>query len=157
MGSVSCNDPISHVMSRYLMKAQIYSEQHQGDDMKNVQSNSQTSTQPSHTSKLSRIGLSLSTLTMTATLLCGLAGLSTYSAAQTETQTSEATSVHQGWVQIPGQLIRPDCVHEIPKGARVEIENGEITGDVTLNGARIAHYDACSEDAVVTRPRARTQ
>ena len=149
------HDPIFLAVSRYLMRAQIHSEQHQGDDMKNVQSNSKpTSTQHSQTSKLSRIGL---TLTIAATLLCGVAGLSTYSAAQTQTNTSEATSVHQGWVQIPGQLIRPDCVHEIPKGARVEIQNGEITGDVTLNGARIAHYDACTEAAVVTRPRARTQ
>jgi hypothetical protein len=81
-----------------------------------------------------------------------LLGLSTYSNAQERT----ATMNHPGWIQIPGELIRPDCVHEIPNGARVETANGQATGDVTLNGARIAHYDACLEGAVITRPRGRT-
>jgi hypothetical protein len=55
-------------------------------------------------------------------------------------------------------LIRPDCVHEIPKGARVEIgKDGDLTGDVTLNGILITHYDACPEKAVITRQGARTQ
>jgi|SRR5208282_4282331 hypothetical protein len=127
--------------------------------MKTTNKNTQISnhsTQPSHTSKLSRIRL---TLTMAATLWCGLAvaGLSTYSIAQEQTNASQATMDHPGWVQIPGELIRPDCVHEIPNGASVEVEDGQITGDVMLNGARIAHYDACPEDAVITRPRGRTQ
>jgi hypothetical protein len=82
-----------------------------------------------------------------------LLGLSTYAMAQERTVTMD----HPGWVQIPGELIRPDCVHEIPNGARVEVENGQVTGDVTLNGARIAHYDACPEDAIITRPRGRTE
>lgn len=123
---------------------------------KNTQS-SNHSTPPSHTSKLSRIGL---TLTMTATFGCLLAvsGLSTYSIAQAQTDASQATLDHAGWVQIPGELIRPDCVHEIPSGAMAEVaNNGQITGDVTLNGALIAHYDACPEKAIVTRPRKRTQ
>ena len=118
---------------------------------KNMQSGNQ-STQPSYTSQLSRIGL---TLTMAATFLCGFAVSSTYSIAQAQTITGQATVGHPGWVQIPGELIRPDCVHEIPKGATVEVANGQITGDVTLNGALFAHYDACTEDAVVTRPRGR--
>lgn len=59
---------------------------------------------------------------------------------------------HPGWVQVPGQLIRPDCVHEIPNGARVEIgQDGNVTGDVTLNGQVIAHYDPCSEAPIPTR------
>ncbi len=33
----------------------------------------------------------------------------------------------------------------------------QITADVTLNGALIAHYDSCPEEAIVTRPRARTE
>jgi len=66
-------------------------------------------------------------------------------------QNTKATTDHSGWVQIPGKLIRPDCVHEIPNGAKVETENGQITGDVTLKGKLIAHYDACSEEAVSTR------
>jgi hypothetical protein len=122
--------------------------------MKTTSKNSQSSnhsTQPSNTPNLSRIGLSL---TVAAIVMCGLAvsGLSTYAVAQTQASTD-----HTGWVQIPGELIRPDCVHEIPTGANVEVENGEITGDVTLNGARIAHYEACTEDPVVTRPRGRAQ
>jgi len=114
------------------------------------------STQPSHTARLSRIGLQL---TIAATVLCGLAvsGLFTGSVAQAQTIASQATMNHPGWVQIPGELIRPDCVHEIPSGANVEIENGRITGDVTLKGAFLAHYDACPEDAVITRPQGRTQ
>jgi hypothetical protein len=77
--------------------------------------------------------------------------------AQAAQTSSKATMDHPGWVQIPGELIRPDCVHQIPSGAAVEIENGQITGDVTLNGVLIAHYDACPEDAVITRPRGRTE
>lgn len=128
--------------------------------MKTTNKNTQISnhsTQPSHTSKLSRIRL---TLAMAATLLCGLAvaGLSTYSIAQAQTNPSPAAMGHPGWVQIPGELIRPDCVHEIPNGAMVETTNdGQITGDVTMDGALIAHYDACTEQPVVTRPRKRTQ
>jgi hypothetical protein len=87
----------------------------------------------------------------------GLLGLTTYSIAQVQTNPSNATMDHPGWVQIPGELIRPDCVHEIPNGARVETANGQITGDVTLHGVLIAHYDACPEDAVITRPRGRTE
>jgi len=55
---------------------------------------------------------------------------------------------HPGWVQIPGALIRPDCVHEIPNGAEVE-ENGDITSE----GSIVAHYDACPEAPISTRPR----
>src|SRR5580658_1091706 len=87
------------------------------------------STQPSHTSGRSRVGL---TLTMTATLLCGLvvSGLSTYSIAQAPTNNSRAITDHPGWVQIPGQLIRPNCVHEVPNGARIEFgRDGKVTGD----------------------------
>lgn len=49
-------------------------------------------------------------------------------------------------------LIRPDCVHEIPKGARVEVKGDAITGDVTLGGVKLAHYDPCPEAPVITRP-----
>jgi len=55
---------------------------------------------------------------------------------------------HPGWVQIPGALIRQDCVHEVPNGAQVE-ENG----DITMEGALVAHYDACPEEPISTRPR----
>ena len=68
-------------------------------------------------------------------------------------QTYEAlTAAHPGWVQIPGKLIRPDCVHEIPNGAKVEISaDGQASGDVTLKGQVIAHYDPCSEAPISTR------
>jgi hypothetical protein len=49
-------------------------------------------------------------------------------------------------------LIRADCVHEIPDGAHVTIQNDQVTGDVTLSGVRVAHYDPCPEAPVVTRP-----
>ncbi len=32
-----------------------------------------------------------------------------------------AKKAHPTWIQIPGKLIRPDCVHELPKGASVEV------------------------------------
>jgi hypothetical protein len=52
--------------------------------------------------------------------------------------------------------MRAECVHEIPNGAKVETRNGQITGDVTLNGSLIAHYDACSEEAISTRHQGQT-
>jgi hypothetical protein len=55
---------------------------------------------------------------------------------------------HPGWVQVPGALIRPDCVHEVPMGAKVG-----ATGDITLAGSVVAHYDACPEQAIITRPQ----
>ena len=67
-------------------------------------------------------------------------------------QTYEALiAAHPGWVQVPGQLMPADCVHEIPNGANVEIKDGQVTGDVTLKGQVIAHYDACSEAPIPTR------
>ncbi|WP_158821651.1 hypothetical protein [Granulicella sp. S156] len=81
----------------------------------------------------------------------GLLGLSTYSMAYAQTIKSQAALVHPDWVQIPGELIRPECVHEIPNGAKVETVEGKITGDVTVNGALLAHYEPCTEEAVATR------
>lgn len=52
-----------------------------------------------------------------------------------------------GWVQAPGMLIRPECVHHVPNGATVT-----ESGDVILNGAVIAHYDKCAEPGIPTRP-----
>jgi hypothetical protein len=112
-------------------------------------------TQPPYSSKLSRIGFKL---TLSA-MLCGfaLSALSTNCMAQAQTGNSQAAA-HPGWAQIPGEIIRPDCVHEIPKGAKVEIgKDGNLTGDVTLNGELIAHYDACPEQGIVTRQGAVTQ
>jgi len=66
--------------------------------------------------------------------------------------TATSLKAHPGWVQIPGALIRPDCVHEIPNGADVVISDNKITGDVTLGGVLVAHYDPCPEAPVITRP-----
>jgi len=60
---------------------------------------------------------------------------------------------HPTWVQVPGQLIRPDCVHELPKGSRVEVVGDQITGDITMGGRVIAHYNACPEPGISTRNR----
>jgi hypothetical protein len=74
------------------------------------------------------------------------------SAAQAQQSASGANTVslqaHPGWVQVPGALIRPDCVHEVPMGAKVG-----ANGDVSLAGSVVAHYDACPEQAIITRPQ----
>jgi hypothetical protein len=125
---------------------------------------------PSDTTRASGSGFVLTGFirTMTAALLCGLAVsllsisllslLSGDSIAQAQANPRQSSTDHSGWVQIPGELIRPDCVHEIPNGATVSVndDDDQITADVTLNGALIAHYDACPEEAIVTRPHART-
>lgn len=87
--------------------------------------------------------------TVAAIGLCFSAAVQAQDAAVDITALKKA---HPGWVQVPGQFIRPDCVHELPKGARVEVVNDKITGDVTLGGRVIAHYDACSEPGISTRP-----
>jgi hypothetical protein len=72
-------------------------------------------------------------------------------ASTVQAQPSEPVTVslkaHPGWVQVPGALIRPDCVYEVPQGAQVE-ENG----DVILNGSIVAHYEDCQEAPLRTRP-----
>ncbi|MBV9507016.1 MAG: hypothetical protein JO323_18650 [Acidobacteriia bacterium] len=62
-------------------------------------------------------------------------------------------AAHPGWVQIPGALVPPECVHQIPKGARVVVNGDTITGDVTLNGVSVGHYNPCSQAGIITRPR----
>jgi hypothetical protein len=63
-------------------------------------------------------------------------------------------AAHPGWVQIPGALMHPSCIHELPKGARVEVIGDKLTGDVTMGGRVIAHYNACAEAPISTRGRA---
>jgi hypothetical protein len=67
---------------------------------------------------------------------------------------SALAGAHPGWAQVPGALIRPDCVHEIPSGAKVVIRGDQVTGDVTLNGVPVGHFDACPEAPVSTRHQA---
>ena len=64
----------------------------------------------------------------------------------------QLTQKHPGWLQVPGALVRPDCVHEIPEGAAVNFSDDDRSGDdVTLNGQIIAHYDPCPEAPIDTR------
>jgi hypothetical protein len=59
---------------------------------------------------------------------------------------------HPGFIQIPGRLIRPDCVHQIPSGAKIEFgSDGNPTGDVKMNGQVIAHWNSCPEPSIDTR------
>jgi len=75
------------------------------------------------------------------------------SAQQQKITYSQAKMAHPDWVQVPGELIRPDCVHAVPNGATVGIgSDGKISGDVMLNGVLIAHYEDCAEAPIVTRP-----
>ena len=59
---------------------------------------------------------------------------------------------HPGWTQIPGRLMRPDCVHQVPSGAQIEFgSDGQPTGNVKTKGKVIAHYDSCPEQSIDTR------
>jgi len=72
--------------------------------------------------------------------------------AQTAKSYSQLKAEHPGFIQIPGRLIRPDCVHEVPSGAQIEFgSDGNPTGDVTMNSKVIAHYDSCPEESIDTR------
>jgi hypothetical protein len=72
--------------------------------------------------------------------------------AQTGKSYNQLKAEHPDWVQIPGKLMSPDCVHEVSNGARVEFgDNGEPNGDVTMNGQVVAHYDPCPEAGIDTR------
>jgi len=126
--------------------------------MKSPDKNLLISNDSTHSSPVSKLSRIVFRLTLTAALMGGLAlsCLSSYASAQAQ-NVSEAVAEHPNWAQLPGELIRPDCVHEIPKGSRVEIgKAGNLTGDVTLNGALIAHYDSCPEQGIVTRQSAAT-
>jgi len=72
--------------------------------------------------------------------------------AQATASYDQLKAEHPGWMQIPGKLIRPDCVHQVPSGAQVELgSDGQPTGDVKMNGNVIAHYDSCPEESIDTR------
>lgn len=62
-------------------------------------------------------------------------------ATSASAETPESTKAAPKWVRVPGRWVRSDCLHQIPKGAQVDPE----TGDVFAEGQRIAHYDACPE------------
>jgi hypothetical protein len=71
---------------------------------------------------------------------------------------AQLKQAHPEMVQVPGKLMRSDCVHEIPKGASVVVgSDGKTTGDVLKDGAVIAHYDPCTEEPISTRHMASEQ
>jgi hypothetical protein len=72
------------------------------------------------------------------------------------TRPAPSPGERSGWVQVPGMLTKAECVHEIPKGAHIEVKEGTFTGDVTLDGTVIAHYDRCSTAPILTRPMGHT-
>jgi hypothetical protein len=83
--------------------------------------------------------------------LLGMSGILSAQVRQPEQTYKQLTDAHPDWVQVPGKLMRADCVHEIPNGAKVVLgDDGNPTGDVMLHGAVIAHYEACSEAPVST-------
>jgi|HubBroStandDraft_1064217.scaffolds.fasta_scaffold27440_2 hypothetical protein len=91
----------------------------------------------------------------------GLLGISTYAIALAQGpgagSTGNPTLDHPGWIHIPGELINPSCVHQLPKGANVEVNgNGQVTGEVTVNGRHYAQYAPCSDAPVVLRPQGQT-
>jgi len=91
-------------------------------------------------------------LTVAATLTLSQFAVAQKAGSGQRTTYSEALAQHPGWVQIPGELIRPDCVHAVPSGAKVTIGADGMSGDVSFNGEVVAHYDPCPESPVVTRP-----
>lgn len=143
-------DPVFLALSRYWVNAQIHSIRDERENkMKSPNNNLLISNDSMHLSPVSKLSRIAFRLTLTAAVLGGLAvsGLSSHANAQAQSM-STAVLEHPNWAQLPGALIRPDCVHEIPKGARVEIgTDGNLTGDVTLKGELVAHYDSCPEQA----------
>jgi len=83
-----------------------------------------------------------------AVLLLFAAG--SMASAQTRSY-GELRAEHPDWLQVPGALARPDCVHQIPSGATVDTTSDKKGDDVILNGKVIAHYDRCPEQAIDTR------
>src|SRR5262249_1923004 len=49
------------------------------------------------------------------------------------------TQIPAGYVRTPGGWTHPSCIHEVPNGATVDAQSG----DVTMNGTLIAHHDPC--------------
>jgi hypothetical protein len=97
---------------------------------------------------------------MTAASCLAVAGLATGSMAQELSTGYEQVRIqHPDWVQVPGELIRPDCVHQVPSGATVKAETTDdpTNGDVTLNGKLVAHYAPCPEKPFITRRQGRSE
>ena len=53
---------------------------------------------------------------------------------------SASTTIPPGYVSAPGGWTHPSCIHEVPNGATIDGERG----DVLVNGSIVAHYDPCA-------------
>jgi hypothetical protein len=70
----------------------------------------------------------------------------------TSAVTSRAQASSGKYVVVPGGLAREDCIHAVPKGAEVDLANGNIIE----NGVVTAHYDDCPEPAIMRGSSAAT-
>ena len=51
--------------------------------------------------------------------LFGVSGILSAQATLRPQTYHDLTGAHPDWVQVPGKLMRADCVHEVPNGARI--------------------------------------
>jgi hypothetical protein len=77
-------------------------------------------------------------------LACGVA-ISLCGAARAASGEKPVAEDYSHWVKVPGGLYHPDCVHEVPNGAHIE-----MNGDVTVAGSVVAHFDACTHTPILT-------
>jgi|SRR5579872_259986 hypothetical protein len=85
---------------------------------------------------------------LTALLLVGGGILN----AQATKSYAQLKAEHPGWIQAPGRLMHPDCVHVVPSGAQIEVgSDSKPSVDVKMNGELFAHYDPCPEQSIDTR------
>ena len=61
---------------------------------------------------------------------------------------------HPGWIQIPGAIIRQDCVYEIPNGAQVS-ETGDVTLEWNAHSPLRRLFGRTYPDASTSRRRCR--
>jgi hypothetical protein len=61
----------------------------------------------------------------------------------------DAPQDRRSWVHVPGALVHPSCVHEVPNGSEVR-----SNGDIVLSGAVVAHFDACPSAPIFTKSTA---
>ena len=53
-------------------------------------------------------------------------------------------NVPASFVSTPGGWIDPSCIHQVPDGATVDGEHG----DITLNGTELEHYETCPQSGI---------
>ena len=76
---------------------------------------------------------------------CAGVAISLCSAAAAASGEKRVAEDYSHWIKVPGGLYHPDCVHEVPNGAHIE-----VSGDVTVAGSVVAHFDACTHTPILT-------